>query len=129
MTTEADDRPVILWFRQDLRLADNPALIHAAETGRPIIPVYILDEGSAVVCVDSLITGTPDNVEHLRDRSGFRFVEADVTMEMPSLGQVDLVFHLAIAQAAHNRRLPDGRRTGQHNDRGLWRVRSSAFVH
>ena len=48
MTTEADDRPLILWFRQDLRLADNPALIHAAETGRPIIPVYILDEGSAV---------------------------------------------------------------------------------
>ena len=48
MTTEADDRPVILWFRQDLRLADNPALTHAAETGRPIIPVYILDEGSAV---------------------------------------------------------------------------------
>ena len=39
--------PVILWFRQDLRLADNPALTHAAESGRPIIPVYILDQGSA----------------------------------------------------------------------------------
>ena len=48
MTTEADDRPVILWFRQDLRLADNPALIHAAETGRPVLPVYILDQGSTV---------------------------------------------------------------------------------
>ncbi len=48
MTTEAADRPVILWFRRDLRLADNPALNHAAETGRPIIPVYILDQGSAV---------------------------------------------------------------------------------
>ncbi|MBU2042676.1 MAG: DNA photolyase family protein [Alphaproteobacteria bacterium] len=48
MTTKADDRPVILWFRQDLRLADNPALNHAAETGRPIIPVYILDQGSRV---------------------------------------------------------------------------------
>ncbi|MDI1326404.1 MAG: deoxyribodipyrimidine photo-lyase [Brevundimonas sp.] len=47
MTTKAD-RPVILWFRQDLRLADNPALMHAAETGRPIIPVYILDQGSRV---------------------------------------------------------------------------------
>lgn len=45
MTTEADDRPVILWFHQDLRLADNPALIHAVGTGRPIIPVYILDQG------------------------------------------------------------------------------------
>jgi deoxyribodipyrimidine photo-lyase len=45
MTTEADARPAILWFRRDLRLADNPALAHALETGRPILPVYILDEG------------------------------------------------------------------------------------
>lgn len=42
MNTEAA-RPVILWFRRDLRLQDNPALTHAAETGRPILPVYILD--------------------------------------------------------------------------------------
>jgi deoxyribodipyrimidine photo-lyase len=48
VTTKADDRPVILWFRQDLRLADNPALNHAAETGRPILPVYILDQGARV---------------------------------------------------------------------------------
>ena len=40
--------PVILWFRQDLRLADNPALDHAMRTGRPLIPVYILDDGPAV---------------------------------------------------------------------------------
>ena len=39
--------PVILWFRRDLRLADNPALNHAAETGRPILPVYVHDTGSA----------------------------------------------------------------------------------
>jgi len=33
----------IVWFRQDLRLADNPALVHACEKGE-IIPVFILDE-------------------------------------------------------------------------------------
>lgn len=38
-------RPVILWFRRDLRLGDNPALAAAIDTGRPILPVYILDEG------------------------------------------------------------------------------------
>ena len=38
-----DAPPVILWFRRDLRLADNPALNAAAETGRPVIPVFILD--------------------------------------------------------------------------------------
>ena len=37
--------PVILWFRRDLRLADNPALNHAAETGAPVIPLYIHDGG------------------------------------------------------------------------------------
>ena len=49
MTTKADDRPVILWFRQDLRLADNPALTHAVGTGRPILPLYILDQGPATL--------------------------------------------------------------------------------
>lgn len=33
--------PVIVWFRQDLRLDDNPALRNAAETGRPVVPLYI----------------------------------------------------------------------------------------
>lgn len=36
--------PVIIWFRRDLRLCDHPALHAACETGRPVIPVYILDD-------------------------------------------------------------------------------------
>lgn len=36
--------PVLLWFRRDLRLTDNPALTSAVASGRPIVPVYILDE-------------------------------------------------------------------------------------
>ncbi|GAA0782058.1 deoxyribodipyrimidine photo-lyase [Roseibium denhamense] len=32
----------LVWFRQDLRLADNPALHEAAERG-PILPVYIFE--------------------------------------------------------------------------------------
>lgn len=39
--------PVILWFRQDLRRTDNPALTAAADSGNPVLPVYILDDGSA----------------------------------------------------------------------------------
>ncbi len=35
-------RPVLFWFRRDLRLADNPALVAAAQAG-PVIPVAILD--------------------------------------------------------------------------------------
>lgn len=36
--------PVIVWFRRDLRLDDNPALTDAVKSGRPILPLYILDE-------------------------------------------------------------------------------------
>ncbi|MFT3806430.1 cryptochrome/photolyase family protein [Arenimonas sp.] len=32
---------VIVWFRRDLRLADNPALTAALESGHSIVPVYI----------------------------------------------------------------------------------------
>jgi deoxyribodipyrimidine photo-lyase len=35
------ETPAILWFRQDLRLADNPALAAAMERGGAIVPVYI----------------------------------------------------------------------------------------
>jgi deoxyribodipyrimidine photo-lyase len=31
----------VLWFRQDLRLEDNPALVAAVEHGRPVVPIFI----------------------------------------------------------------------------------------
>lgn len=39
--------PIIIWFRQDLRRADNPALHAAYDQGHPVIPVYILDDDNA----------------------------------------------------------------------------------
>ncbi len=38
--------PVIFWFRQDLRLADNPGLTAAVRAGA-VLPVYILDDENA----------------------------------------------------------------------------------
>ncbi len=38
--------PSLVWFRDDLRLADNPALRAAADRGEPVIGVYVLDEAS-----------------------------------------------------------------------------------
>lgn len=37
-------QPVLIWFRRDLRLADNAALRAAVDSGQPVIPVFILDE-------------------------------------------------------------------------------------
>jgi deoxyribodipyrimidine photo-lyase len=42
--TDRADRPVIFWFRQDLRLADNPGLLAAAESGRPLVAAFVLDD-------------------------------------------------------------------------------------
>ncbi|MGB8401517.1 cryptochrome/photolyase family protein [Bradyrhizobium sp.] len=42
-------RPCIVWFRDDLRLSDHPALHEAARTGAPVICLYVLDEESAAL--------------------------------------------------------------------------------
>ena len=34
----------IVWFRNDLRVHDNPALSAAASRGGPVIAIYVLDE-------------------------------------------------------------------------------------
>jgi deoxyribodipyrimidine photo-lyase len=40
------DPAAILWFRDDLRLADQAALQAAIETGCPVLPVFILDDAN-----------------------------------------------------------------------------------
>src|SRR5258708_2066930 len=36
--------PVVVWFRDDLRVADHPALSEAVAARRPVICLYLLDE-------------------------------------------------------------------------------------
>jgi deoxyribodipyrimidine photo-lyase len=38
------EAPAIVWFRQDLRLADNPALAAALASKRPLLLLYLLDD-------------------------------------------------------------------------------------
>jgi deoxyribodipyrimidine photo-lyase len=35
----------LLWFRQDLRVSDNPALLAALASGAPVVPVFIFTPG------------------------------------------------------------------------------------
>ncbi|MFC7496444.1 MULTISPECIES: cryptochrome/photolyase family protein [unclassified Nocardioides] len=37
-----DTTPAVMWFRRDLRLADNPALLEAVADG-PVLPLFVLD--------------------------------------------------------------------------------------
>ena len=36
-------RPVIVWIRRDLRTDDHTALVHAARTGAPVVPLFVFD--------------------------------------------------------------------------------------
>ncbi len=43
----------IVWFRNDLRLADNPALIAGLGSSRPVIPLFVLDEETSGIRLSS----------------------------------------------------------------------------
>jgi dTDP-glucose 4,6-dehydratase len=55
----------------------------------------LLSRGCQVVCVDNFSTGSPENVEHLMGRAGFRLIESDVTDFVHVPGRVDLVCDFA----------------------------------
>ncbi|TXK18614.1 deoxyribodipyrimidine photo-lyase [Homoserinibacter sp. GY 40078] len=38
------EKPTLVWFRDDLRVADHPALDAAVSRGRPVVALYVLDE-------------------------------------------------------------------------------------
>ena len=44
--SSASASPRIVWFRDDLRLSDHPALHAASRAGAPVICLYVLDEAS-----------------------------------------------------------------------------------
>ena len=47
--------PLILWFRRDLRLDDHPMLSAALASGRPLLPVFILDDETRALGAASLL--------------------------------------------------------------------------
>lgn len=55
----------------------------------------LLQRGDDVVCVDDLSTGRQDNLRYLLRRTGFTFIQNDVSAGLPVLGRVDGVAHLA----------------------------------
>ncbi|HET9732586.1 MAG TPA: UDP-glucuronic acid decarboxylase family protein [Acidimicrobiales bacterium] len=55
----------------------------------------LVDRGDEVVCLDNLVTGNLDNVDHLFGRDGFVFVRHDVSNYVHVPGPVDAVLHLA----------------------------------
>ncbi len=55
----------------------------------------LLAEGHKVICVDNLITGSTDNIEHLASCEDYEFIKHDVTKYIFIPGRVDNVYHFA----------------------------------
>lgn len=55
----------------------------------------LVNRGFEVWCLDNLSTGRLENLDALAHEPRFRFVEHDVSRELPVLPAVDRVFHLA----------------------------------
>jgi len=55
---------------------------------------FLLDAGHEVICIDNLITGTTDNIAHIKNER-FTFLKYNVTNYLFVNGPLDYVFHLA----------------------------------
>ncbi len=67
--------------------------------GAGFLPSHLCDrllaEGHEVIALDNFITGSPDNIAHLKNNPKFTFIEQDVCQTYEILGDVDFVFHMA----------------------------------
>lgn len=54
-----------------------------------------LAEGEVVICVDSFVTGSPENIAHLLGNPRFTFIQQDVTTYLYVKGPVDGILHFA----------------------------------
>jgi dTDP-glucose 4,6-dehydratase len=93
---------------------------------------YLLGEGSRVICVDNLATGSLQNVEHLRE-DAFTFLNHDLTERLDIEESVDYVYHLASpASPIDYLRLPlqtlKVGSYGTHNALGLAKWKRARFL-
>jgi dTDP-glucose 4,6-dehydratase len=92
-----------------------------------------LAEGHAVVCMDNLVTGNPDNVAHLIGNPRFEFVHHDVTNYVYVAGALDNVLHFASpASPIDYLKLPIQTlkvgALGTHNGLGLAKAKGARFL-
>lgn len=93
----------------------------------------LLDAGYEVVGLDNLLTGSPDNIQHLDSNSRFSFAEHNVTTYIDIEGPVDVVLHFASPASPKDylempiQTLKVGS-LGTHNCLGLAMAKKARFV-
>jgi dTDP-glucose 4,6-dehydratase len=92
-----------------------------------------LGRGDEVVCLDNLITGSIDNIEHLFGQAGFTFVKHDVSQYIWVPGPVDGLLHFASPASPRDyleHPIPTLKvgSLGTHNSLGLCRAKGAKFL-
>lgn len=88
-------RRSLFWFRRDLRLADNPALLAAVADGREVLPVFVVDPRFAASGAPRLAylydaLQSLDASIRARSDSGLLIRHGDPTEVIPALaGEID----------------------------------------
>ena len=92
-----------------------------------------LAEGSRVICIDNLLTGSTKNLERILSHKNFRFLKEDVSKHIQVNEPVDFVLHFASpASPADYQRYPIQTlkvgSLGTHNALGLAKDKKSVFL-
>ncbi|MFT9067162.1 MAG: deoxyribodipyrimidine photo-lyase [Acetobacter syzygii] len=99
--------PALVWFRDDLRLADNLALTQAARSGRPLLCVYVQPAGP---CTTALAWWRTKSVEALGKALRARGGQLHVFVGQPEQLLPELAHQTGCAQVFWNRRYdPQGK--------------------
>lgn len=91
----------------------------------------LLTEGFDVYCVDNLLTGSLENIRHLKNNPKFYFYQHDVNTELPKNIIADQIYHLA-SPASPNKNSPKSYHalafeTMQVNTNGTWKLSQKAI--
>ena len=93
---------------------------------------YLLDKGHEVICMDNLITGSLNNIKHIKNDK-FKFIEHNVTKFINLEGSLDYILHFASpASPIDYLKFPIPTlkvgALGTHNALGLAKKKNSVFL-
>jgi len=94
---------------------------------------YFINHGDSVICIDNLLTGSLDNIKHLRKTRKFTFIKHNVTKYIDVPGHVDAVMDLASPASPKDyyefpiQTLKAGA-LGTHNALGLAKKKKARFL-
>src|SRR5579863_8735118 len=55
----------------------------------------LLSHNHTVVCIDNFLTGSEENIEHLKENPRFQFIKHDIVQPIPDELEAEYIFHLA----------------------------------